>query len=177
MTSPKLAAGTAFPALSLPVLSGGTRSLSSARDGFDWMLTIVYRGKHCPLCTAYLKELNAALPDLTALGVDVLAVSADSEARAAAHMAEISPSYDVGYGLTVPQMHKLGLYVSGTRNGTDVEAPFAEPGLFVLDAHRVLRIVDISNVPFARPSLASIVKGIGFLKDRSDAMPVNGTHA
>lgn len=60
MTAPKLAAGSVFPAIDLPVLSGGTRSLSPPRSGFDWMLTLVYRGKHCPICTAYLRDLNTA---------------------------------------------------------------------------------------------------------------------
>ena len=64
MTTPKLAAGSVFPAIDLPVLSGGTRSLAKPRDGFDWQLTIVYRGKHCPLCTTYLKELNDRLPNM-----------------------------------------------------------------------------------------------------------------
>ncbi|MCJ2185497.1 peroxiredoxin-like family protein [Novosphingobium beihaiensis] len=177
MTSVKLAAGSAFPAITLPVLAGGTRSLSAPRDGFDWMLTVVYRGKHCPLCTTYLKELNAAMPDLKALGVDVLAVSADSQPRAAAHMAQISQEFDIAYGLTIPQMQELGLYISGPRNGMDVEAPFAEPGLFVINGNGTLQIADISNVPFSRPSLEWIAKGIGFLRGPLKDSPINGTYA
>lgn len=177
MTSLKLAAGSNFPTISLPVLNGGLRSLSKPRNGFDWMLTIVYRGKHCPLCTNFLKELNAVLPDLVQLGVDVLAVSADSKNRASAHMAEISPAFDVAYDLTVVQMQSLGLYVSGPRNGIDVEAPFAEPGLFVINEDGALQIVDISNVPFARPSLEWVVKGLQFLRGRTETAPINGTHS
>lgn len=177
MTGPKLAAGSAFPAIDLPVLSGGTRSLSTPRSGFDWMLTLVYRGKHCPICTAYLRDLNAALVDFAGHGVDVLAVSADSQARAAAHMEEVKPEFDVAYGLSVPQMQDLGLYVSGTGNGTDVEAPFAEPGLFVINDSGTLQIVDISNVPFARPALDRIARGIGFLRGPMKNAPINGTQA
>ena len=177
MTTPKLAAGSAFPAIDLPVLSGGTRSLAKPRDGFDWQLTIVYRGKHCPLCTTYLKELNDRLPDFTAQGTDVLAVSADTATRAAAHMEEVAPQFDVAYGLTIPQMQQLGLYISGLENGRDVEAPFAEPGLFVIDDSGLLQITDISNVPFARPDLAWIAKGIGFRRGAFSNTPINGTHA
>ncbi len=177
MASPKLAAGSAFPAIDLPVLSGGTRSLSVPRSGFDWMLTIVYRGKHCPICTSYLRELNAALPALTALGVDVVAASADSAARATAHMVDVSPEFDVAYGLTISQMQALGLYISGPRNGMDVEAPFAEPGLFVINGNGTLQVIDISNVPFARPSLEWIAKGLGFLRGPVKDAPINGTHA
>ncbi|WP_299949599.1 peroxiredoxin-like family protein [uncultured Ruegeria sp.] len=177
MTSPKPAVGKAFPAINIPVLGGRTRSLSTPRDGYDWMLTVVYRGKHCPLCTTYLRDLNSALPDLNALGVDVLAVSADSAERATAQMQEVSPTFDIGYGLSVEQMQTLGLYISGPRNGMDVEGPFAEPGLFVINDQGVLQIVDISNVPFARPSLTSLVMGIRFLRGLSGDFPVNGTHA
>lgn len=177
MTSPKPAVGKAFPTIDLLVLGGSTRSLSAPRDGYDWMLTVVYRGKHCPLCTTYLQDLNSVLPDLNALGVDVLAVSADSAERATAQMQDVSPSFDVGYGLSVEQMQTLGLYISGPRNGMDVEGPFAEPGLFVINDQGVLQIADISNVPFARPSLTSLVMGIRFLRGLSGDFPVNGTHA
>lgn len=177
MTSRKLAAGSVFPAITLPVLGGRTRDISKADAGFDWVLVVVYRGKHCPLCTTYLQQLNAALPDLHALGVDVVAVSADSEARAIAHMAEVSPQFDVAYDLSVAQMRELGLHISGPRNGTDVEAPFAEPGLFVLDEDGVLQIIDISNVPFARPDLTWIAKGVGFRRGPMKAAPINGTYA
>lgn len=177
MTSRKLAAGSAFPAITLSMLGGRTRDISRPGDGFDWMLVVVYRGKHCPLCTRYLQQLNDVLPELHALGVDVVAVSADSETRAIAQMAEVSPAFDVAYGLTVTQMQGLGLYISDPRNGTDVEAPFAEPGLFVLNEDRVLQITDISNVPFARPDLTWIAKGIGFRRGPMKAAPVNGTYA
>ncbi|KUP90803.1 AhpC/TSA family protein [Tritonibacter horizontis] len=177
MTSEKRAARTVFPALSLPVLAGGTRDISKPKDGLEWMLVLVYRGKHCPLCTTYLQQLNSTLPDLNAQGVDVVAVSADSRDRALAQMADVDPKFDVAYGLTIPQMQEMGLYISSPRNGMDVEAPFAEPGLFVLDNAGVLQIVDISNVPFARPDLAWIAKGIGFRRGPMKDAPVNGTYA
>lgn len=177
MTSRKLAAGSAFPAITLPMLGAQPRDISRPGGSLDWMLIVVYRGKHCPLCTQYLQRLNDVLPDLNALGVDVVAVSADSEPRATTHMAEVSPQFSVAYGLTVPQMQQLGLYISDPRNGTDVEASFAEPGLFVLNEDRILQITDISNVPFARPDLTWIAKGIGFRRGPMKAAPVNGTYA
>ena len=177
MTSGKLAAGSVFPAIDLPVLGGRRREIAKPAEGFEWMLVVVYRGKHCPLCTTYLQELNAALPELNAQGVDVIAVSADSEARATAQMAKVSPRFDVAYGLTIPQMARLGLYISDPRNGMDVEAPFAEPGLFVLAETGALQIVDISNVPFSRPNLEWIAKGISFRRGPMKEAPINGTYA
>ncbi|WJY21777.1 redoxin domain-containing protein [Fontisubflavum oceani] len=176
MTSPKPLAGSAFPALNIPVLTGGKRALSKPKDGFDWQLIVAYRGKHCPICTRYLQELNAALPGLNAIGVDVIAISADDEDRAGGHMDEVQPLYDVGYDLSVPQMQALGLYISGPRNGMNVERPFAEPGLFVVNAEGDLQLVDISNVPFARPDLQSILRGLTFLRGLTDPFPVNGSY-
>ncbi|MCD7058596.1 peroxiredoxin-like family protein [Pelagibacterium xiamenense] len=176
MTSKKGAAGSVFPAIELPVLGGGRREISKPRNGLDWMLVVVYRGKHCPLCTTYLNELNSALPDFKALGVDVIAISADSEARAAAHMTQISPAFDVAYGLSIPQMLELGLHISGPRNGIDVDGPFAEPGLFVIDETGTVQIVDTSNVPFSRPNLEWIAKGIGFRRGPMKDAPINGTY-
>lgn len=177
MSSPKPAVGTPVPALELRTLGGERRDICKPRAGFDWMLVVVYRGKHCPLCTTYLRELNAVLPDLTAHGVDVVAVSADDQTRAAAHMTEVSPKFEVAYGLTVHQMQQLGLYISDPQNGRGVEAPFAEPGLFVIDDTGALHIVDISNVPFSRPSLEWIAKGIGFRRGPMKDTPINGTYA
>lgn len=177
MTSKKLAAGSVFPAIDVPMLGGGRRELATPASGHDWVLVIVYRGKHCPLCTKYLQELNSALPAFNALGVDVVAVSADSQERAAEQMLEVSPSFDVAYGLTIPQIEELGLYISGPRNGIDVEEPFAEPGLFVVDQDGVVQIIDISNVPFSRPDIGWIAKGIGFRRGPMKQAPINGTYA
>ena len=41
MTSTKLAAGAIFPAIDLPLLGGGRRSLSEPRTGADWVLDSV----------------------------------------------------------------------------------------------------------------------------------------
>ncbi len=176
MASEKLAAGSMFPVIPLPVLGGQMRDITKPKAGLDWMLILVYRGKHCPLCTTYLKQLNALIPDLNGLGVDVVAVSADAEARAISHMEEVSPNFEVAHSMSIPQMQELGLYISGPHNGMNVETPFAEPGLFVLDENGILQIIDISNVPFARPDLAWIAKGIGFRRGPMKDAPVNGTH-
>lgn len=176
MTTSKPAVGMQFPSIELPLLGGGSRSLAKPREGFDWQMTIVYRGKHCPVCTNYLKELNATVPEFNELGVDLLAVSADSQQRAETQIAEIQPDFPVAYDLQIDHMQALGLYVSGTRNGMDVERPFAEPGLFVINDSGQLQIADISNVPFARPNIPSLVKGIRYLRNLTAEFPINGTH-
>lgn len=169
--------GAAFQSINVPQLGGGTLDLGARSSADHWKLVVVYRGRHCPICTRYVGQLSALLPELAALNIDVAAVSADSAARASQHMAEIAPKFPVGYDLSIEQMQALGLYISSPRNGMDVERPFAEPGLFVVDEEGVIKIADISNVPFARPDLKSLVGGLKFLRGLTAPYPVNGTYA
>ncbi len=177
MSSKKPSPGESFPVIDVPSLGGGTIRLGEASDGYDWQMVVVYRGKHCPVCTRYLREVDETVASLKDLRIEVVAVSADSKERAAAQIAEVSPSFSVGYGLSVDQMKALGLYVSGPRHGINVEGPFAEPALFVVNEDRELRMVDIANVPFLRPQLPSVVGGLRFMRGRTEVMPANGTYA
>lgn len=168
----KLAAGEAFPAISVPCLGGGELA-PAAMAG--WRLLVVYRGKHCPLCKPYLKTLDGLLDDFTAAGVSVAAVSADPEAKAAADVAEFGWRFPVGHDLSVAQMRALGLYVSEPRSAQETDRPFAEPGLFLINPEGRVQIVDISNAPFARPDLAAIARGAKRIQEMN--YPIRGTLA
>lgn len=177
MLANKPVPGSEFPATTVSKLGGGHLTLGIPGEGYDWQMIVVYRGRHCPICTRYLKELDQIVAPLATLGIEVLAVSADSEERASDQITEAGTGFDVGYGLTVEQMQHLGLYISSPRHGMDVEGPFAEPGLFVVNEARELRMVDIANVPFLRPQLDSIVNGLKFMRGMSETFPANGTFA
>ena len=168
----KLAAGTAFPALSVPRLGGGQ---VSPAEGEGWRLLIVYRGRHCPLCKAYLKTLDGLLEDFAALDVSVAAISGDPEEKAAADAAEHGWRFPLGFGLSVEQMRQLGLYVSEPRSPQETDRPFPEPGLFLINPAGQVQILDISNAPFARPDLAAILRGARIIQERQ--YPIRGTLA
>lgn len=173
----KLRAGEAFPQIIVQKFGGGDVELSRPGGAHDWRMVVVYRGKHCPICTKYLKTLNELLPKFQALGVDVVAVSADSEERASQQISEIEPDFDVGYGLTLSQMQDLGLYISHPRSPQEAEDPFAEPGFFVINADGDIQIVDISNAPFARPDLNAMLMGLTFIRNPENNYPIRGTYA
>lgn len=177
MPSTKPMPGTRFPTIEVPMLGGDVLRLGQAGEGYDWQMVVVYRGKHCPICTRYLREVNAILDPLKELGIEVAAVSADNEARATQQIAEVAPEYAVGYGLTVDQMQTLGLYISSPRHGMDAEAPFAEPALFVVNETGELRMVDIASVPFFRPQLPAILGGLKFMRGMTGSFPASGTYA
>jgi peroxiredoxin len=171
-TTNKLAAGAKFPSVTLTKLDGGTVD-PAAMAG--WRMLVVYRGKHCPLCKQYFKTLEGMLPEMSAAGVSVVAVSADTKEKAAADVASEGWTFPVAYGLTPDQMRALGLYISTPRSEQETDRPFAEPGLFVINADGNIQIIDISNAPFARPDLGMILRGISFGRDKG--YPVRGTMA
>jgi len=176
MTNPKPLVGETFPKITVSKLGGGNLDLGNPGNGSDWQLVVVYRGKHCPICTRYLKELEDITPKLAEIGVEVVAVSADPAKKAKDQTAEAGVSFPVGIDLSVPQMQALGLYVSDPRSAAETDRPFAEPGVFVINSSGKLQVVDISNAPFARPALPSLLMGLNFIKNPDNNYPVRGTH-
>jgi hypothetical protein len=69
-------------------------------------------------------------------------------------------------------MQTLGLYVSEPRSEKETDLPFAEPGIFVINADGLLQVIDISNAPFARPDLEGLAKGLKFIRDND--YPIRG---
>lgn len=171
----KLGAGESFPTISVPKLGGGTVTLGASADPSRWSMVVVYRGKHCPICTNYLQQLNELLPKFDELGVDVVAVSADSLERAEVQIESVKPSFDVAYDLSVDQMRELGLFVSQPRSEEESDRPFAEPGLFIINENNQVQVADISNAPFTRPSLDMVIRGIGFIRNPDNNYPIRGT--
>lgn len=166
----KLAAGAAFPAITVPRLGGGEIAPAATAG---WRLLIVYRGKHCPFCKPYLGTLDKLLEEFEAAGVSVAAISADPEEKAAADHAEFGWRFPLGYGLTVAQMQALGLYISNPRSAQETDRPFAEPGLFLINPAGEVQLIDISNAPFARPDLAGIARGAKRIQEMN--YPIRGT--
>lgn len=151
-------------------------NIGTPDGGNDWQMIVVYRGKHCPICTRYLSTLNELLPKFNELGVDVVAVSGDKEERAAIQLTDMNLDFAVGYDMSIAQMQALGLYISDPRSEQESDRPFAEPGLFIINDQGNIQILDISNAPFARPDLNVILGGIGFVRNPENNYPVRGMH-
>ena len=105
----------AVPALQVPTLAGKTLQLEAGRAG-NFTLLVFYRGYHCPLCRAYLTELNRLHDDFTRRGVEILVLSSDSEERAGLAASQWGlDKLDLGYGLSIADARQWGLYVSTGR--------------------------------------------------------------
>lgn len=168
-------AGQPFPAITIQKLGGEEINLAISTQDYDWRMVVVYRGKHCPICTNYLSTLNDLLPEFNAIGIDVIAVSADSAEKAEVQIQQIKPNFDIGYGITIPQMQALGLYISYPRSPEETDRPFAEPGIYVINDQGEIQVVDISNAPFARPELKSLLMGLKFIRNPENNYPIRGT--
>jgi len=172
----KLHAGSEFPELAATLLSGEQVQLGKPQNGADWQLVLVYRGRHCPLCTKYLNQLETFKEKLLATGVDLVAVSADSKVQLVSHLAQLNVSYPLAYGLTVEQMHTLGLYISEPRSPQETDHAFAEPGIFVVNNEGFIQVADISNNPFVRPELKTLVNGLAWIRNPDNNYPVRGMY-
>lgn len=72
-------------------------------------------------------------------------------------------------------MKTLGLYISTPRSDKETNHNFSEPGLFVVNEHGKLHVVDISNNPFVRPELGALTRGLTWIRDPENNYPIRGT--
>ena len=153
------------PSLTVSVVGRGPWTLADQHpDRFT--LVVFYRGLHCPVCRAYLHQLEGLLDRLAEVGVtSVLAVSGDDEARATRSVEEWGLTrLAVGYGQSVESMREWGLFVSKGINDGEPEV-FGEPGVFLVRPDGTLYAAILNSMPFGRPHLDELVGAVGWLND------------
>lgn len=170
MTQERFPAGAPFPDLAWPLVAGG--DLAPSR-GTSWRMLVVYRGKHCGMCRKYLAQLESLREKFARAGIEVYALSADPVEKARAQVEEGKLGFPVAHGLREEQMKALGLYVSPPQPDDGVTWPFAEPGVYVVNPEGRVQVVNVSNAPFARPALDTMLEGIE--NARKERAPVHGT--
>lgn len=175
MTTSKLHAGDSFPSITIQSLEGENVTLGQPAEGTDWQMIVVYRGRHCPLCTKYLNQLEGYKQRLFDNKVDLVAVSADSKEQLEDQLEKLDVSFPLYYGLSQEQMQTLGLYISVPRSEQETDHNFAEPGLFVVNEEGKLHVVDLSNNPFVRPELEALASGLEWIRNPENNYPIRGT--
>ncbi len=104
------------PALKVKTVSGGTWDVAE-QSPENFTLLVVYRGLHCPICKGYLTDLQRKLGDFQEKGVNVVAISSDTQERAETTKEEWGiDELTLGYGLDLDTARKWGLFIS-TSNG------------------------------------------------------------
>ena len=160
------------PALAVDTLAGGRWELS-AQAPQNFTRGVFYRGYHCPVCKAYLQKLEGLVEQYEQAGFSVIAVSMDDAERAGKSAEEWELSkIRIGYGLSEAAARSWSLYVSKAIKEAEADI-FAEPGLFWVRPDGRLYLIDISNMPWARPDLEFLFSKIPFAVEKG--YPARGT--
>jgi|TARA_B100000700_G_scaffold79405_1_gene89387 peroxiredoxin len=175
MYTRKLHPGSEFPAIQVKRSDGEALTLGKPQGEHDWQLVVVYRGKHCPICTKFLNKLESYRERFSAQGVDLVAVSADDEQQLTQHRESLEVNFPLAYGLTLEQMQSLGLFISTPRSEKETDHDFPEPAFFIVNGEGKIQIQEIANAPFVRPDLDTLVGGIEFIRKPDNDYPIRGT--
>ena len=164
---------TQAPELSLPLVGGGTWVLSEQTPQ-HFTMVIFYRGLHCPVCKNYLYNLNTMMDQILELGFSVVVASMDTKERAEKTKADWGlDRVDVAYGLDIGMAKKWGLYISTSIKEAENDI-FSEPGLMWIRADGRLYLIDIANMPWARPDLETLMPKAKFAVENN--YPARGTN-
>lgn len=127
--------GELFPAITVDAVTGGTILVPEYLGG-SYGVVLLYRGAWCPYCNAQLAAFSRAHDTLTALGVKVLALSADDAPTSAALVEKYGIRFAVGHSANVDRIAAAtGAYVN-------TEPKYFHSTGFVLDpAGRVITAV------------------------------------
>ncbi len=167
-----LTPGDPAPALSLPLVGGGTWTLAEETPQTCTMI-VVYRGLHCPICNTYLNKLQDRLEAFTQAGVNVIAITTDTADRATQAKTDWGlDALRMASDLTPAQASEWGLWLSQSINENEAQI-FAEPGLFWVLPDGRLYLADVANMPFARPDLDLLLARTGAI---AKGYPPRGTY-
>ena len=163
---PRLLPRQPVPELSVPTLSGALWNLAKAAPQ-RFSLVVFYRGLHCPVCATYIADLDKSVAEISKRGVETIALSCDTEARARESQGKWGLSnLSIGHSLTIASARAWGLYVSSGRGKTSIgiEEPalFSEPGVFLVRPDGTLYWASVQSMPFARPHFREIQAALDF---------------
>ncbi|MGJ8733205.1 MAG: peroxiredoxin-like family protein [Cellulophaga sp.] len=149
------------PELSIELVNDATWKLSE-QSPENFTLILFYRGKHCPVCQKQLEQLQKSLPKFTERGVNVIAISTDTEEVAKATHKEWDISdIPLGHSFSIDEARKWGLFIS---SGIKQEPEFfAEPGLFLITPDQTVYWESIQSMPFGRPEFRDVLGGIDYI--------------
>ena len=153
----------AVPALSVALMPEGQWTLNQDKPK-NFTLLVFYRGLHCPICRKSLQELNGQVEHFAEKGVEVIALSCDSRERAEKTQASWAiDKVRLGYGLSLDEARRWGLFISAAKPGSEEPAHFSEPGVFLLRPDGTLYMSSVNSMPFARPHFDEILGAVDYI--------------
>jgi len=94
--------GDEFPNLTFKTIDGQEMQLSKKLIG-SWNVILFYRGFWCPFCKSQLKSFQTGLDQMTAEGIEILAVSVDPLEKAEETQKETGAIFPIAYGAPVKE--------------------------------------------------------------------------
>jgi len=150
------------PALTVDLLDGGVWTLADQQPE-HFTLIIFYRGYHCPMCKAQLRDLDRNLEGFAALGVDVIAISSNPRELAQQTVDDWKlANLTVGYGLSLDKAREWGLYISNAIKESEPDQ-FSEPGFFIINPDGSLYGSTVATMPFARTTAKQLLDALSFI--------------
>ena len=156
------------PALNVPLVGGGRFDIAAEKPRLFTMV-VFYRGYHCAQCQIYLRDLESRLPEFEKRGVTSVAISVDGIERAQSTKTEWEiPNLRLGYGISIPDARRWGLYVTEGRPKAGISEPdvYTEPALFLIHPDGRLFFSAVQTMPFARPRFEDVIAGFDFMFER-----------
>ncbi len=159
------------PELTVSLADGDTYRLAEQTPE-RFVMVVFFRGLHCPVCQSQLRELDRRLEEITEHGIQVIAVSGETQQRTDRLIEDWKlERLSIAYGLTETQMRAWGLFVSrGIKDGEP--ALFNEPGLFLISPDGSVYYESILSMPVGRPRLDDLLGAIEFWS--THAYPARG---
>lgn len=161
----KLTPDTKVPPLSLPLVGGGDFTLNAAPPE-NFTMVVFYRGLHCPVCKTYLEKLNGLAAGYADAGFDVVIASMNDAATAE----QTAATWDIGnlkvaHSLSEADARAWGLWISRSIKEPEADV-FCEPGMAWVRPDGRLYMIDISNMPWARPDLEFLLSKVPMAVDK-----------
>ena len=172
--------GQHAPALTGPLLSGGTFSLAD-QSPEKFTIVVFYRGEHCPICKGYVKEIEAAYQGALEAGFNIVVVSMDNEEKAKKFAGDVAAMQPEVKPLSVPILYNMdkataldwGLYLSSKRENSNEPEVFSEPALFAVDSKQKIFMAQVQSAPISRPDIQQVIGGLTWAKENN--YPARGT--
>ena len=171
-SSHKLIMGSEAPALEVKTLDGTVWKLADQRPE-NYTMIVFYRGAHCPLCEQSVSDLEQKLEAFRQLGIEVIAISGDTQAKAEAFKTKVNlQQVPIGYGLSPDDMRRWGLYLSKGHFESEPTL-FSEPAVFLVKPDGRLYFANIGTHPFSRISFDFLLNGLDYVINND--YPFRGT--
>ena len=155
------------PSLDLP-LTIDARFVLADQSPENFTMLVFYRGKHCPICKKYLTEIGGKLDEITKRGINVFAVSMDSEERAmVSHEDWETHDLPLAHSMSEDKAREWGLYISSKREGSEEPDVFSEPGLFLVRPDGTLFMAQMQSAPFTRPPIDQLLDNLDFVMENN----------